>query len=301
MSMSPKTEQPQLLLVQGMSRSGTTLLTTMLDAHPCIAMGYELLPTELPPLADFAQLLDRSWNESNQSPRKAGNLLKQWGYPEAGVFSKRASRALVDPAELAEIIRIAVSNGMTTCATLQDRFLLASKIAQHKSNTLDSEWYGFKSPLLEKKTGYSYPRGSHRILIIRDPRDVWASHLGAGFNASLKQVIKTWNLYAKEVTESHPNQSHILYEDLVRTPEPVLTSICDQIGAQYDPCMVKFEHSKASIFRDGLNHVNSAKLKAGINPSAVGRWRESLTKRESNSIAKHCGRMMDALGYRFQA
>ena len=37
--------------VCGMSRSGTTLLTSMLDAHPGISMGYELLPAGLPALA----------------------------------------------------------------------------------------------------------------------------------------------------------------------------------------------------------------------------------------------------------
>ena len=28
----------------GISRSGTTLLTTILDSHPDVSMGYELLP-----------------------------------------------------------------------------------------------------------------------------------------------------------------------------------------------------------------------------------------------------------------
>ena len=36
--------------VCGYSRSGTTLLATILDSHPRISMGYELVPTGLPPL-----------------------------------------------------------------------------------------------------------------------------------------------------------------------------------------------------------------------------------------------------------
>ncbi len=42
----------------GMSRSGTTLLTTILDSHPDISMGYELLPVDLPAVADTIKLLD---------------------------------------------------------------------------------------------------------------------------------------------------------------------------------------------------------------------------------------------------
>ena len=42
----------------GYSRSGTTLLTTILDSHPDIAMGYELMPLGLPPLAEAIRTIE---------------------------------------------------------------------------------------------------------------------------------------------------------------------------------------------------------------------------------------------------
>lgn len=51
----------------GYSRSGTTLLTTILDAHPSVAMGYEILPNPLPPLVESVALLDRA-NDSPSAP-----------------------------------------------------------------------------------------------------------------------------------------------------------------------------------------------------------------------------------------
>ena len=73
----------------GMSRSGTTLLTTILDSHPDISMGYELLPHELPPTAQLIELIRSAREEAGDHPRRCGNLIKGWGYNSAGVFVKR--------------------------------------------------------------------------------------------------------------------------------------------------------------------------------------------------------------------
>ncbi len=285
------------LLVYGMSRSGTTLLTTMLDAHPSIAMGYELLPGKLPPLREFADLLDRAWEESKHSPRRAGNLLKEWGYPEACVFSKRASRTLVDPPELAQIIRDRVDHGMNHCETLEQRFELATNIAKHKASLQTAAWHGFKSPPISSEITTKLAQRTHTILIHRDPRDVWASHLDAGFPATLKEVIKSWKAHAKLGITSNESQSVVRYEALVNEPEAVLAPICTRLDLSFEQSMIDFEQSKASIFREGLHHVNSAKLKAGLNASAIGRWKAVLDAKEIKAIEKNCAQYMQELNY----
>lgn len=289
--------EPNALLVCGMSRSGTTLLTTMLDAHSAIAMGYELLPGKLPPLSEYADLLERAWEEGKQSPRRAGNLFKEWGHPEAGVFSKRASRTLVDPPELAQIIRSLVDSGQNNCESLEQRFEIATRIAKHKAAHQGASWYGFKSPPIDHEITQQFSQKTKTILIHRDPRDVWASHLDAGFSASLKQVIKSWKAHAKHGITSSVNQSVIRYEDLVTTPEAVLTPICKLLGLHFEQSMIDYETSKASIFREGLHHVNSPKLKAGLNDSAIGRWKDALNSKDIKSIEKNCAHLMQELNY----
>lgn len=64
----------------GMSRSGTTLLATILDSHPAISMGYELLPAGLPPLAESISLL--------REAVAAGGSCPEW-LERRGVLSKR--------------------------------------------------------------------------------------------------------------------------------------------------------------------------------------------------------------------
>lgn len=296
LSMTP-TLEPKALLVSGMSRSGTTLLAAMLDAHSSIAMGYELLPGKLPPLSEFAELLERAWVDGKQSPRRAGNLLKEWGHPQAGVFSKRASRTLVDPPELAQIVRNLVDHGQIYCETLEQRFVIATHIAKHKATNQGASWYGFKSPPIDLELAQQFSQETRTILIHRDPRDVWVSHLDAGFSASLKEVIKSWKAHAKQGVTSGAIQSVIRYEDLVSTPEAVLAPICERLGLHFEETMINFEGSKASIFREGLHHVNSPKLKAGLNASAIGRWKDSLDANDIKTIEKNCSQLMQELNY----
>ena len=285
------------LLICGMSRSGTTLLTTMLDAHPVVSMGYELLPGKLPELAELAALLDRVWVESNHSPRRAGNILKDLGHPQAGVFAKRASRALVDPPELAQILRGCTERGMTYCKSIEHRFEIASRVAQHKAIAEGSRWYGFKSPVLDQANTDPICPKAHTVFIHRDPRDVWASHQDAGFDVSLKEVVRSWNTHSRLHRVSTPRSTSIRYEDLVQEPEHTLDALCDILGLKFNTTMIEFEHSEASIFRSGLHHVNTPKLLAGLNQSAIGRWKNNLTSKDIKSIERQCATGMRSLNY----
>lgn len=269
----------------------------MLDAHSSIAMGYELLPGALPPLNELAEMLDRAWNESKHSPRRAGNLLKEWGYPEAGVFAKRASRALVDPPELAKIVRVLVHEGHPDCKNISQRLNLAARIAKHKAGMQGAAWFGFKSTPIGLSLRESLSPNTHIILIHRDPRDVWVSHQEAGFNASLKEVIKNWNTHAKLSNAPDADHTTVRYEDLVRDPESTLTPMCDRLCLSFEQAMIKFKESKASIFREGLHHVNSPKLKAGLNPSAIGRWKEIASSKDIKTIERQCAQQMTLLNY----
>lgn len=269
----------------------------MLDAHSSIAMGYELLPGTLPPLIELAEVLDRAWEESKHSPRRAGNLIKQWGHPEAGVFAKRASRALVDPPELAQILRSFADDGHSDCKTTAQRFELAARIAKHKGTSQGATWFGFKSTPIDQALREALSPKTHTIMIQRDPRDVWISHQEAGFNASLKEVIKNWNTHAKLSSAPGTDHTTVRYEDLVQDPESTLTPICDRLSLAFEQSMINFEDSKASIFREGLHHVNSPKLKAGLNPSAIGRWKETASKKDMKTIERQCAQSMKSLWY----
>ena len=285
------------LFVCGMSRSGTTLLTTMLDAHPSISMGYELLPGDLPPLDQLADLLDRAWDESNKSPRKSGNLLKQWGHPQAGVFTKRASRAMIDPPELANILRQCAKDGFSSCKSPDEKFRLALMVSKAKATKENAHWFGFKAGHHDHKRFTRLTQSHHTIIIHRDPRDVWASHMGAGFAATIDQAARSWNQHAQGLKNPDLNCTHIKYESLIQSPEQTLKNICNHLNINDEPSMIQYQESKASIFREGLHHVNTPKLLEGINDSAINRWKSELDSSDIQFIEQTCRTGMKHLEY----
>jgi hypothetical protein len=81
---------------------------------------------------------------------------------------------------------------------------------------------------------------------------------------------------------------HILrYEDLLGDPRPLIRGLAEWLGLQYDPTMldVPIVYSSYSI------------AGAGISKEPLDRWRAKLTPTEISVVQTCCRRPMDALGY----
>src|SRR5688500_6321067 len=85
-----------MLFPCGMSRSGTTLLATVLDAHSQVSMGYELIPPVLPSPVELAAALERGLELSGGDFAAAGKALRKAGEDQAGLFMTRCYRAGID-------------------------------------------------------------------------------------------------------------------------------------------------------------------------------------------------------------
>jgi len=86
-------------LVCGMSRSGTTLLVTMLDSHKEISMGYEMLPAGIDDLGDAASNIEQCLEELGQHAvaKDVQSWLKKQNMDSVGKFVRQADRAAVSP------------------------------------------------------------------------------------------------------------------------------------------------------------------------------------------------------------
>lgn len=162
-----------LVLVCGMSRSGTTLLATMLDSHPEVSMGYELLPSDLPPAPVALALLAKAGESAGGDTATIARLLDHQGYRGLSRFVKRCRRALVDADELAAIIARLAGEGTTDLTTIAARAALARAVVETKRAKEGTRLAGFKlnspsiaafAPLLGD-AAYVY--------IVRDPATSW--------------------------------------------------------------------------------------------------------------------------------
>lgn len=286
---------PKVILVCGLSRTGTTLLSAMLDAHPCVSMGYELVPPTmgLTPhkLADAAE---EAWRESGGSPRRAGNLVKSRLGARAGVFIKRASRALVDPPDLASVLR-AHADAERGIHKADDRFALALRIAERKREIEGTLWCGFKGGGVDASRFVKHR--ARWVIIHRDPRDTLDSHRAVGLATSARELARAWNAMAGTIAEHADRSLHIRYEDLVTQPTDVSSRLCNLLGIELDDAMIRPENSKATVLRTEIRHANHEHLGSGIDTTRIGRWCGSLDEHDARFLGRRCSSGLRALGY----
>jgi len=172
--------------VCGMSRSGTTLVTTMLDAHPSVSMGYELMPADLPSVSDLLRAVRDARSATDGSARRVGNHLKDAGFPSAGVFVKRAARACVEPDAFVEMLESLRDAGVTALDGMAERRLISREVVRRKMRVEGTSIGGHKigadlaGPMLRDEPDAVI------VFVIRDPRDVAASQQSRGFTNDME-------------------------------------------------------------------------------------------------------------------
>jgi hypothetical protein len=116
------------------------------------------------------------------------------------------------------------------------------------------------------------------VHLIRDPRDVVASHRERwGYRAALGCAATTWRQYVAVAREVGRNLSpgryiELRFEDLVRTPEPVLRSLLDFLGEPWSDNVVRYKEFDHD-FADESGKLREARRRiddAGIDPSRAG-------------------------------
>lgn len=303
-SLRPHTGDAMLgdIMVGGMSRSGTTLLVTILDSHPGVSMGYELLPAAL---GDLHTCADRLEDAARQDPsyKSVAERLKSENYPTLAGFVKRAHRTLVEPPELASIIRKVASEGVEP-DSFEARILLSREVVHAKRRLEGASRAGYKlnAPSIRAFDDVSRTRDAAPayVFITRDPRDVVASHRVNGFDRSTAQICDAWTNYlAKflDFKDAYSDRTCVLirYEDLACEPDTTISELLDALDLPPDGAPRRFYESKASVHERG--HRNRERLKRDIDTNAVCRWTSELDMSTVAEIQGLCAELMQRVGY----
>jgi hypothetical protein len=279
----------------GYSRSGTTLLTTILDSHPGIAMGYELMPLGLPPLGAAIEAIERAAAQGDP----AEILRTAEATRSLGVFLIHCSRARVGADEALEVLRSLHDDGMRRIRGLRDRLRVATAIVERKRAKENATLSGFKANTPRVGAVERVLPGSAYVFIVRDPRDVLASQLDRGFDRPVRTVARHWTTYVarfRRFAHRHPQRAALIrYEDLVADRDDGLRAIFGAVGLDYGDEVVRFYDSNASIH--GTRHNNAPNVGRDLYETSVGRWREELSAEQVEGIVRRCRRHMAALGY----
>lgn len=265
------------IFVVGHSRSGSTLLASLLDNHPLIAA--------LPETHFFVGL-----NKLSNSQIK---LVDQDIAQFISALYQINPRLLDLAKTKAELTETALKQKSNTTKQVLDLLLSTNREVRGKLLVLE------KSPqhiehIDQILTWYPNAR---IICIIRDGRDAVDSLVAVPWTHSNKErhaAYWAWCVQqAKKYQLSHPSQFMLVrYEDLLFEPTLLLNRICTFIGVQYEPCMLETQRSDEVVpeWETGWKQ----KSKAELDPSYAYKWK--LTKNINNVLYLQWF-MKDALNY----
>jgi hypothetical protein len=240
-------------------RSGSSLLSRMLNKHPRIAVPYEshLFNTFYPWLKYYGDLTNPRNRERLVNDILSTDVLQDWS-PQ------------VDLRKVLSLIRVHNFGG------------IVDAILQSWAESLNKSRWGEKTPkhLFYWREIHEYFPKAKFIHIVRDGRDVSISWIKARFGPkTIYSAAKQWDSYLK-VIEGFRNSIcsqtfyEIHYEDLLENPEKILSEICNFLGETFDSKMLEFYKEQTSYRTDETNLRNLSKPLLRDNKQ---KWRTYMT------------------------
>jgi hypothetical protein len=260
-------------VVLGVSRSGTTLLKAMLDAHSQLA-----IPSE-------SYFLPQLWDRHGARPERDAFVedltrlerVRDWG---------------VDP----EDVRARLPERPTFAEAVQSIFQLYAE-SRRKPR------FGEKTPLYMQHLDVlerAFP-GARYVHIVRDGRDAAFSLLAMTrrprFNLSRPRGVGdfacAWRREvraAQRFGRSHP-YFELRYEDLVAEPESRLREVCAFLELEYEPAMLEYHRREdPSLYAD---HPRLAQPPVPDTRS----WRREMRPADAELFEAIAGDLLSELGY----
>ena len=138
------------------------------------------------------------------------------------------------------------------------------------------------------------------LWLMRDPRDVAASSRRSVFSAThpvfVSELWRDQQQMALRWEREGVPQLRIYYESLLSEPEEQVRKICDFLGEEFEPQMLKYFETEEAQRSGSLSQSWAATAKP-IQKDRAGSWKKSLQPKEVAWVEAITGPTMDALGY----
>jgi hypothetical protein len=291
------------IFIGGDGRSGTTLLSLVLDSHPLLCVGPELhfnSPENLGPyVLECCDLLIA------EDPRAFGKGLKENPERKLGVqFAKRCHRFGLEFAELKDLVTAAMQSTRSNLKSFDERCALINMIGDRRRAARNAERWGIKIMReIARASNYArlWPRAQF-IHIIRDGRDVAASQLtdhGKWGYDDVSRAAKGW-VQILDKTRALARKLPMLevrYEDLVLEPEPTIRRLLAFLDLPWDDALLHHSEVEHSLYAHPYNHPSISTVVKPINDSAIGRYQRDLEPAQIEAFDRIAGRRLADYGY----
>jgi hypothetical protein len=286
--------------IAGPAKSGTTLLVSLLDGHPDLLVFptetayFPTVLTKWPEGSRRAQF-DYLTNESfarvlfGAQPRAGKHTYSD--FPKAE-FRERFQRAAFDPAnEEKDLLVLMIESYAGVRGLDPDRIKRWIEKTPANRDHLRA---------IRKR----FPQ-SKILLTLRDPRAIMAAQIALERTRrtgrfSVYYVVAHWRKAARlalQIRDGRLDGFVVRYEDLVTQTEQTMRGVCDYLGVDFSPELLK--PTKA-----GEPWAGNSAAQTGftaVSPQPAYRWRSELNADEIGWIEWHCGDLMPEFGYALQS
>ena len=265
--------------IVGNDRSGTTMLRLILDR------GSVAIPPESMFLVDFEPVRRAGGLDDHEAAQAF--LQRVWDHPRVRLWG-----IAEDPPE--------VPRGLSHA----DAYRFAVEAPFHAyARANGKERWADKTPLYLRhvdELAAVWPEARF-VVLVRDGRDVALSLLGVPFGPNnVWAAARFWargiDLGADAEKRLGDRVLTVRYEDLVTDPATQVERLCAFLGLEFDPDMLAIERTDASkVLKDQAGWFTN--VWAGINQSAVGKWRKEMSPRQQSVFDQVAGPQLERMGY----
>jgi Sulfotransferase family len=293
----PGHEGPPAPFVVGVTRSGTTLLRMMLDAHPQMT---------IPPETHFIPDLIEASREEHASPERLYEIVVQnrrWGDFHLDAEALRERFAAIVPLNAGDAIRAFFE-------------LYAEREGKPR--------WGDKTPIYINRMMLierALPEARF-IHLIRDGRDAALSRAKRVLKepTPMYKVAERWRNRIIRAREQGPRLGHYLelrYEDVVLDTEATLRRVCEYIELPYADAMLHYHERAAERMKEmhrdlppepgkplrPADHRLAAHALTSEppDPSRLGRWRTEMSPADRTAFEDAAGDLLAELGYELES
>lgn len=267
------------LFIVGCPRSGTSLLSRILDTHSQITIPFEshIYKTFYSWLKYYGSLKEIDNCQRLVEDILETEVMRDWG---GSLHSE----------DILPLIKRPDIHGIFEAIMLRWTLIKGKRRWGEKTPGHLFYW----PQLLE---GFPNLKAIH---IIRDGRDVASSWRQARFGPKHFYALgKSWKRYLMEAEafQAQLDPSHFLeirYENLVSQPERVVRQVCEFLGEEFEPKMLNFYQNQFFYPTDKGNQANLGKPLMTQN---IGKWRTQMNQRQLGIFEAVAGDYLIRYGY----
>lgn len=293
------------IIIGGDGRSGTTLLSVILDSHPELSVGPELhfngkrIPNLGPAVLEALEELEKLAGGS-QAPL----FEKRPEMKPTVQYVNRILRAGIDNTTLRQITQDVMRRRGNDLDSFEDRCALVRALGEHNAHTDGKMRWGFKIMREIRnldKYASTWPDATY-IHIIRDGRDVAASQISEHGSWGYDDIAKAasgWRsvIESARATARSVRYVEVRYEDIVLRPETTIRELLEFLHVPWDVAVLEHAAHGHSLFDSSVRHPSKDQVAQPINDSALGRYIRDLSSEQIASFEDVAADTLKDLGY----